>query len=188
MLCFIFLKLSLTLTNSVDPDEMQHYAAFHLGLYCLQKYSFRGFTNMKGKFLISLPKLHWELGSGGLTMRIHIWAITWQNQKMRRPPPPLLTPFKCYIINFGFPTSCAILQLIRMYHVDEKWCWSWSACYTVFREWCKIEKKNNNSKTCVKRPLSKRPKIGFKTNYRLVQVKSIAECSRGAFCNTFGLD
>ena len=31
------------------------------------------------------------------------------------------------------------------------------------------------SKTCVKRPLSKRPKIGFKTNYRLMQVKSIAE-------------
>ena len=32
------------------------------------------------------------------------------------------------------------------------------------------------SKTCVKRPLSKRPKIGFKTNYCLMQVKSIAEC------------
>ena len=32
----------LTLTNSVDPDEMQHYAAFHLGLHCLQKYLFRG--------------------------------------------------------------------------------------------------------------------------------------------------
>ena len=24
-----------TLTNSVDPDEMQHNAAFHLGLHCL---------------------------------------------------------------------------------------------------------------------------------------------------------
>ena len=33
------------------------------------------------------------------------------------------------------------------------------------------------SKTCVKRPLSKRPKMVFKTNYRLMQVKSIAECS-----------
>ena len=29
--------------NSVDTDEMQHYAAFHLGLRCLQMYSFRGF-------------------------------------------------------------------------------------------------------------------------------------------------
>ena len=26
-----------TSTKSVDPDEMQHYAAFHLGLHCLQK-------------------------------------------------------------------------------------------------------------------------------------------------------
>ena len=30
---------------------------------------------------------------------------------------------------------------------------------------------------CVKRSLSKRPKIVFKTDYRLMQVKSIAECS-----------
>ena len=35
-----------TFTNSVDPDEMQHYAAFYLGLYCLQKYSFRVFLNL----------------------------------------------------------------------------------------------------------------------------------------------
>ena len=34
------------------------------------------------------------------------------------------------------------------------------------------------SKTCVKRPLSKRQKIGFNTYYRLMQVKSIAECSK----------
>ena len=27
---------------------MQHYAAFHLGLHCLQKYSFRGFQNTNG--------------------------------------------------------------------------------------------------------------------------------------------
>ena len=26
-----------TLANSKDPDEMQHYAAFHLGLHCLLK-------------------------------------------------------------------------------------------------------------------------------------------------------
>ena len=31
-----------TFSNSVEPDEMQHYAAFHLGLHCLQKWSFRG--------------------------------------------------------------------------------------------------------------------------------------------------
>ena len=45
---FICLKIIFTFTNSVDPDEMQHYAAFHLGLHCLQKYSFRGFLNTKG--------------------------------------------------------------------------------------------------------------------------------------------
>ena len=27
--------LESTFTNSEDPDEMQHYAAFHLGLHCL---------------------------------------------------------------------------------------------------------------------------------------------------------
>ena len=29
------------LANRVDPDEMQHIAAFYLGLHCLQKYIFR---------------------------------------------------------------------------------------------------------------------------------------------------
>ena len=29
---------------------MQHNAAFHLGLHCLQKYSFRGFPYTKGKW------------------------------------------------------------------------------------------------------------------------------------------
>ena len=32
------LEIFFTFTNSVDPDEMQHYAVFHLGLCCLQKY------------------------------------------------------------------------------------------------------------------------------------------------------
>ena len=34
---------------SVVSDEMQNYAAFHLGLHSLQKYSFRGFLNTKRK-------------------------------------------------------------------------------------------------------------------------------------------
>ena len=41
---FFWLKIFFTFTNSVDPD----YAAFHLGLHCLQKFSFRGFPNIKG--------------------------------------------------------------------------------------------------------------------------------------------
>ena len=32
-----------TFKHIVDPDELQHDAAFHLGLHCLQKYLFRGF-------------------------------------------------------------------------------------------------------------------------------------------------
>ena len=44
----ILLSEDLFYLYSVDPDEMQHYAAFHLGLHCLQKYSFRGFPNTKG--------------------------------------------------------------------------------------------------------------------------------------------
>ena len=41
------------------------------------------------------------------------------------------------------------------------------------------------SETSLKWPLSKKTKNWvFKTNDRLMQVKSIAECSRRAFCNT----
>ena len=41
------------------------------------------------------------------------------------------------------------------------------------------------SKTCVKRPLSKRPKMFIKNDYRLMQVKSIAECSKGSIQQYF---
>ena len=41
-------KIFFTFTNSVDPDEMQQYAAFYLGLHCLQKCMFSGFPNTKG--------------------------------------------------------------------------------------------------------------------------------------------
>ena len=37
-----------TLTNSVDPDEMPHDVAFHLGLHYLSKYLFRGFLYTEG--------------------------------------------------------------------------------------------------------------------------------------------
>ena len=38
---FLSLKIVFVLANSEDPDGMPHYAAFHLGLHCLPKYSFR---------------------------------------------------------------------------------------------------------------------------------------------------
>ena len=31
---FFSLKIDFVLPNSADPDEMPHYAAFHLGLHC----------------------------------------------------------------------------------------------------------------------------------------------------------
>ena len=34
---FLSLKTIFGLANSADPDEMRHYPAFHLGLYCLLK-------------------------------------------------------------------------------------------------------------------------------------------------------
>ena len=40
---FLFLRIFFTFTNSVDTDEMQHYAAFHLGPHCLSKSPFRSF-------------------------------------------------------------------------------------------------------------------------------------------------
>ena len=63
---FFCLKILFTLTNSVDPDEMQHYAAFHLGRLWLPKYWFRGFLNIKGymeflfpfKYINSVVKVH----------------------------------------------------------------------------------------------------------------------------------
>ena len=39
------LEIVLTSAKSVDPDEILHYAAYYLGLHCLQKYPFMGFQN-----------------------------------------------------------------------------------------------------------------------------------------------
>ena len=42
------MKIVLILANSADPDEMQHDAAFHLGLHYLPKYPFSGFQYTQG--------------------------------------------------------------------------------------------------------------------------------------------
>ena len=47
-----------------------------------------------------------------------------------------------------------------------------------------LENQQYYSKICLKRPLKNRQNKGLKTDYRLMQVKSNAECSLGAFCNT----
>ena len=56
MILFLSLKVVLILANSADPDEMQHIAAFHLGLHCFPKYLFRGFPAYKGFNLIWMMK------------------------------------------------------------------------------------------------------------------------------------
>ena len=50
---FLSLKINFALSNSVNPDEMPHHAAFSLGLHCLPKHPFRGFWSTKGKTLIN---------------------------------------------------------------------------------------------------------------------------------------
>ena len=44
---FLSLKVVLISANSVDPGDMKHYDAFHLGLYCFPKYMLRGFQYIK---------------------------------------------------------------------------------------------------------------------------------------------
>ena len=44
--CILFSDDRFIFTRSIEPNEMQF--AFHLGFYCLYKYSFRGFPNTKG--------------------------------------------------------------------------------------------------------------------------------------------
>ena len=44
----ISLKIDFVLAKSADPDEMSHYAEFHLGLHCLLKYPILGFLVFKG--------------------------------------------------------------------------------------------------------------------------------------------
>ena len=41
MYFFHSVRIVFVLANSVDLDEMPHYAVFHLGLHCLPKYAFR---------------------------------------------------------------------------------------------------------------------------------------------------
>ena len=41
--CISISEHCLNIANSADPDKMQHYAAFHMGLHCLPQYPFRGF-------------------------------------------------------------------------------------------------------------------------------------------------
>ena len=69
-------------------------------------------------------------------------------------------------------------------------CKTTSSCRLVLINLLKangIFHKNRYNKPSLKRPLKNRPNKVLKTNGSLMKVKSIAECSLGAFCNTFHL-
>ena len=51
---FLSLKVVFILANNAEPVDVQHYAAFHLGLYCLPKYPLRGFQCTMGEKLNSI--------------------------------------------------------------------------------------------------------------------------------------
>ena len=60
---FICLKIFFTLTNSVVPDEMQYFAAFHLGLHSLQPFKIQSPLSSrllkKKEILLNLqPSIH----------------------------------------------------------------------------------------------------------------------------------
>ena len=77
---------------------------------------------------------------------------------------------------------CYQTQPIHVAHKEEVWeLWS----NILFSQ--SDQRLYNYSKTCVKRPLLKRSKIVYKTNYHLMQVKSVAECSleHSAMLSTF---
>ena len=42
------------LANNAEPVDVQHYAAFHLGLHCFPKYPLRGFQCTMGEKLNSI--------------------------------------------------------------------------------------------------------------------------------------
>ena len=62
-----------------------------------------------------------------------------------------------------------------------------SIMLTVLKRTVSKHMINKNSKLCAERPSKKDQILVFKTDYRLMQVKSIAKCSKRAFCNTFDL-
>ena len=46
--CVYVLKIVFVVANTVYPNKMLPYAAFHLGLHCVAKYLFTGIQNEKG--------------------------------------------------------------------------------------------------------------------------------------------
>ena len=85
-----------------------------------------------------------------------------------------------YLLSIIYPLS------FHLYHLQRS-LFFYGGCFCVYVSFCAsydfltCNKGDIYSKTCLKQPLKRRPKLVFKTDYRLMQVE------RGAFCNTFDL-
>ena len=86
---FLSLKIVSILANSADTDEMQHYAAFHLGCHSFPKYLFRGFQYTKGYGTI-LHGNYWKmtillLFSYNFFGKFHVKKFSSHNMSMLHP-------------------------------------------------------------------------------------------------------
>ena len=120
--------------------------------------------NFKLQNYFHLQHIRYHSNPGGNINRVHIVAIDEGVEACLR-----------WETLTSFPHIRILSNYIKIFY------WLW--CHTHASQGLKL--KQAYSKTCVKQPLSKDHKLVFKTNYRLMQVKSIAEWR--AFCNTFDL-
>ena len=72
---FWSLKVVFIIANSVDPDEMQQNAAFHLGLHCLPKYPFRGFQYTRVKECFYAYAFSIKISWAGLFKESYVFFI-----------------------------------------------------------------------------------------------------------------
>ena len=104
---------------------------------------------------------------------------------------------RCKVCSESSSTDCAFVQARLSHRISTKIAFTGS-CITLLLDpvqiriigyicpfQVSIQKIVMYNKTCLKRPLSKRPKNVFKTNYGLMQVKSIAEYSKGSILQYF---
>ena len=88
---FSFSEDPFVKANSADPHEMLHSTAFHLGLHCLPRYTFRGFilqrvycifipfldTEFPGLYTVSPPRDCWCVDNKRLVLN-----TTWRSSQV----------------------------------------------------------------------------------------------------------
>ena len=65
------LKIVFVLTNNVDSNEMQHRAAFHLGVHCLSKCAYRSHWYIKDSKWVQTLISCFKLTIAGLLYSVH---------------------------------------------------------------------------------------------------------------------